>query len=69
MDEIVDMLSKSEALWLLFVGSLHLVEDAKGLLVLGVYVFEVYLEVCCSNSRFRVLSLLELKPLSVFDMS
>ena len=49
MEETVEILSKSVALWLLFVGSLHLVEDAKGLLVLGVYVLELYLGVRCSN--------------------
>ena len=68
MDETVDILSKSVVLWLLFVGSLHLVEDAKGLLVLGLYVFEVYLGVRCSNSRSRFLSLLGLKRFPVFDV-
>ena len=56
MDETVEMLSKSVALLLLFVGSLHLVEDARGLLVLGVYVLEAYLGVRLSNSGVVELS-------------
>ena len=49
IEERTEILSRSVVLWPVFVVSFHLVEDAKGLLVLGVYVFEIYVGCRCSN--------------------
>ena len=49
MEERTEMLSRSVVLWAVFVVSFCLVEDAKGLLVLGVYVLETYLGGSCPN--------------------